>query len=65
MKDFSSWLEAAADEATKTVIKSSMDICSQMRRDSDNKEDVDHDKLDCLHHCWEILHDITHVISNK
>jgi hypothetical protein len=65
MKDFSSWMDAAAEESMKTAIKSSMDICSQMRKDYDNKEDVDHDKLDCLYHCWQILHDIVHVTSNK
>jgi hypothetical protein len=64
MKDFSSWIDAAAEEATKTAIKSSMDICSQMRKDYDNKEDVDHEKIDILHHCWETLHEISHVVSH-
>jgi len=64
MRDFSSWIEAAGEEAMKTAIKSSMEICSQMRKDSDNKEDVDHEKIDMLHHCWQTLHEIVHVVSH-
>ena len=48
MNKFDSWLEAAAEESMKMAIRSSMDIVSSMRKDMDNKEDVDHDKLDML-----------------
>lgn len=40
-----------------------MDIVSSMRKDMDNKEDVDHDKLDMLYHCWDIIHKISHIMT--
>ncbi len=63
MNKFDSWLEAAAEESMKMAIRSSMDIVSSMRKDMDNKEDVDHDKLDMLYHCWDIIDKISHVVA--
>jgi len=64
MKDFSGWLEAAAEESMKMAISSSMDIVKCMRKDSDNKDDIDHDKLDMLKDCWMIIDYIKKVMSH-
>lgn len=62
MRDYSSWMEAAAEESIKIAIRSSMDIASAMRRDADDKQDVDHEKLDMLMDCWHIIKDIKKIM---
>ncbi len=58
MKDYSHWLDSAAEEALSTSIQSSMDICSQIRQDNDSKKDLDHDKIESLQYCWQGIHEI-------
>jgi hypothetical protein len=58
MKDYSHWLDSAAEEALSTSIQSSMDICSQIRQDNDSKKDLDHDKIESLQYCWQGIREI-------
>ena len=58
MKDFSKWQDSAAEEAIEESLKSSMDVCSQIRKDADEKNDVDHEKLESLQYIWKTLRNI-------
>ena len=48
---FTAWMNSAAEDTLKESIKSSMDVCSQIRRDGE----ADHEKLESLHWCWKTI----------
>ena len=64
MKDFSKWQDSAAEEAKEELLKSSMDVCSRMRKDVDEKRDVDHEKLESLQYSWKALKSMVQKSQN-
>ena len=61
MGKYTKWLDLAAEEALSTSIQSSMEVCSQIRKDEDDKNDIDHDKIESLQYCWHSMYEIMEV----
>ena len=55
MKDFTQWSNSAAEEAVEQLLKSSMDICSKIRKDLEDRKSIDHEKLESLQYSWKTL----------
>lgn len=65
MKDFMQWQDSAAQEAIIETIKSTMDLCSQIRRDSEKKKSVSHEKLESLQYSWKTIYNIVSKNSRE
>ena len=64
MGGYTKWLDSAAEEAVSESVKSSMNICSQIRKDEDNKKLPDHEKMESLQCCWQSMHKIMNTMEN-
>ena len=58
MGEYTKTLDLAAEEALTESIKNSTELCNQIQKDQDNRNNLDHDKIESLQYCWTGMHNI-------